>query len=143
MVERVLAVALLIISPLGRIFCLEELRDKSQYEKRAGMISFPIETMEDGEGRERALERLLVEEVGTSPCLSDPVFFGEVDMEFVTGRESRIFCYAVFSPKEFVGNPIDTDIRFYGWVCFADFFEMEGAGRRKEVIPVLNQFLEY
>lgn len=99
--ERVLAVALLIVSPAGRIFCLEELQDKVQYEKYSGMISFPIETIEDGEDREHALERLLREEVGSFLFLSDPDFLGEVDMDFSTGRKSRIFCYSVLSPEEF------------------------------------------
>lgn len=138
--ERVLAVALLIISPLGRIFCLEELQDKVQYEKCAGMISFPIETIEEGESKENALERLLTEEVGSFLFLSDPDFLGEVDMDFSTGRKSRIFCYGVLSPEEFRGNPSDTDIRFFGWKSFEELLSLEENSRRREVFPVFRLF---
>lgn len=138
--ERVLAVALLIVSPKERIFCLEELRDKPHYEKYAGMISFPIETIEEGENRERALERLLTEEVGSFLLLSDPDFLGEVDMNFLTGRRSRIFCYSVFSPEEFRGNPSDTDIRFFGWKSFKELLSLEENSRRREVFPVFRLF---
>lgn len=136
--ERILAVALLIFSPRERIFCLEELRDKPQYEKYAGMVSFPIETIEDGEGRESALERLLVEEVGSSLSFSDPDFLGEVSMEFRTGEKSRIFCYAVFSREEFQGNPSDTDIRFFGWKSFEELLSLGEDSRRREVLPVFD-----
>lgn len=136
--ERILAVALLIVSPGGRIFCLEELRDKPQYEKCAGMISFPIETIEAGEDRESALERLLVEEVGKCLSLSDPDFLGEVDMDFSTGEKSRLFCYVVFSPEEFQGDPSDTDIRFSGWRSPKELCFLKDDSRRQEVIPVLR-----
>ncbi len=136
--ERVLAVALLIVSPAGRIFCLEELQDKVQYEKYSGMISFPIETIEDGEDREHALERLLREEVGSFLFLSDPDFLGEVDMDFSTGRKSRIFCYSVLSPEEFRGNPSDTDIRFFGWKSVEEIVSLGENSRRREVLPVFR-----
>lgn len=141
--ERILAVALLIFSPTGRIFCLEELRDKPQYEKYAGMISFPIETIEDGESRESALERLLVEEVGIFLSFSDPDFLGEVGMEFRTGEKSRIFCYSVFSPEEFQGNPSDTDIRFSGWKSFEELLSLDEDFRRREVTSVLQLALSW
>lgn len=138
--ERVLGVALLIVSPAGRIFCLEELQDKVRYEKYSGMISFPIETMEDGEGREHALERLLTEEVGSFLLLSDPHFLGEVDVDYLTGEKSKIFCYLVFSPEEFEGSPGDTDVQFFGWKSFEEVVSFCENSRRREVLPVFRLF---
>lgn len=142
----VLAVALLIFSsPKGRIFCLEELQSKPQYEKRSGMLSFPIETIKekDGESRDEALERLLREEVGYSLSLSDPDFLGEVCMEFSSGEKSKIFCYTVFSPEEFQGCPSDTDIRFFGWMSFEELRSLGDDLRRREVLPVIQLISEW
>lgn len=134
------AVALVIVSPLVRFFMLTELHDKPQYEKFAGMKSFPIETMHPEEGQDEAIERLLREEVGGFSILSRPYRIGEVNMCFSTGETSKVFCFTALSPDEFCGNPADTDICPAGWLTESEIISLKDGGRR-EVIPILQLFL--
>lgn len=137
------AVALVAVSPKIRFFTVRELREKDDYGKYIGMHSVPIETIEEGEGTYDALERLLEEEMGRNLLLSHAVPFGEIVMNFSSGKMSRIFCYVAFSPEEFRGNPSDNDIEYAGWLGFNDFYSLDSHLRRKEVIPILKKLQEF
>ena len=132
------AVALVIVSPQGRMFTLRELREKPDYEKKAGMLSFPLETKEEGESDGEALRRLLLEEVGVEISLSEKAFLGSVEMDFLSGKKSRLFCYLCLSTKEFPGDPRDNDVSYHGWLTPNDFLRLDVELRRKEVLPVLR-----
>lgn len=87
--RKISAVAAIIMSTDGRILIVQETQDKPQFDKMAGDWTFPAETLEPEEPLEKALRRLVHEEVG------------EIKYRFYS-KEDWIGDYNVGSPE----NPI-------------------------------------
>ncbi|MBI2439293.1 MAG: NUDIX hydrolase [Candidatus Moranbacteria bacterium] len=124
-----------------KFLVIEELRDNEEIFKKSGMISFPLETMEEGESPKETIFRLLEEELGIASH--------EVEISEIPGQKFRFFPgknivtrygygfllgdpYRAFTPK-------DTDIRIRGWMSIE---ELRGYGNvRVETLPILNHFV--
>ena len=61
--DRIRGVALVVVSPEGKILILKELQEKPELDKKSGMFSIPMETCEIGEHNEEAIIRLVMEEL--------------------------------------------------------------------------------
>lgn len=61
--HRIRAVGLILANPMDEILILRERNPKPHYHKFEGMRSIPLETVQGTESLERALERLVEEEV--------------------------------------------------------------------------------
>lgn len=128
---------ILLARTTGRMLVLRELRGKPEIEKKAGMISFPLETVNPREKKEDAVQRLIVEEIGI-PISVLPVFFGG---EFrIINNVITLASYGVCG-KEFIATPIDDDVEFFGWTTPQELL-CPDKFVRKEVFPVITSFLE-
>lgn len=134
-------VGLLLIGPDDRIFLLRELRGKAHFGKAAGMVSFPIETIEPNETSFQALGRLIKEEIGVS-MLNLPMFFKKFMINLNGIYTEQLFMYQLRCPENFVATPDDDDVEHFGWLLPNQILEL-GAGRiRLEVRPVIGAYLE-
>ena len=129
---------LLFAQDTGRMLVLKELKAKEHIKKKVGMLSFPLETVKSGESKANAINRLLHEEVGINqgPLLIHPIFFGGT-MEILTAIAYTLPAYAVCA-TEFVAQPGDDDIEFYGWLEPGELLDLFV---RVEVGPTLEIFL--
>lgn len=127
---------ILIARDTRRILVLRELRNKPEIEKLAGMVSFPLETMEEGEDKGQVVRRLVDEEIGIK-ISEEPVFFGG---DFFIVRNARTLAAYAFCDAEFVPRPSDGDVQFYGWL-YPDELACSEIFIRKEVGPIIQSFL--
>lgn len=119
----------------GRILTLKELGDKLSVEKKSGMISFPLETMESGERKEETVKRLMIEEIGML-IEGNIIFFGG---DFFIVKNARTLAAFIYCEEEFIPRPTDTDVEFFGWMNLSELMNPE-AFVRKEVRPILDCF---
>jgi len=119
----------------GRMLVLKELKSKPEIEKIAGMVSFPLETMKNGESKEAAISRLVDEEIG-SAISEKPVFFGGT---FSIVQNANTLAAYAFCDEEFTPKPADDDVEFYGWL-HPDELIRPGLFVRKEVGPIMEAF---
>ncbi len=114
-------VGLILFAPDKRILAIEELVDKPILEKKARMISFPMETMEKGETPEMTLGRLLYEEVFGDKSfhgvnLTVPKIIRCNHFSFCKGRvRTMLITYTARTESKFIPEPLDKDVSFYGW----------------------------
>jgi len=129
----------------GRILTVRELRDKPQYCKTAGMISFPVETFDKNQDRnlEDTLSRILQEELGIREA-DEVSILGIVPtiLRPIPAREDIDIHYGLAA---FLGNPNriftpeDTDdVEIAGWMKPEKLYETSPI--RVEVRPVLDDF---
>lgn len=134
------AVGLLLFAPTGNIFVLEELQDKPIVEKKAGMLSFPFETMEENESSSGTLQRLMSEEIGGQEFLSSKFNFVKKFYFFYHNQTIVAPCwvYSALCFQEFVANPSDSDIAHHGWVDPKDLIGMHIRKEAREVLEHLS-----
>ena len=126
---------ILIASSTGRLLVLKELKDKPIIKKKAGMISFPLETVAPGERKEIAVQRLIFEEIGVEVD-ADPIFFGGA---FSIIEQTQTFAAYAVCDDEFVPTPRDEDVEFYGWLHPRELL-CSGNPLRIEVAPIMKAF---
>lgn len=127
---------------LPKLFTIKELRNKPQYYKKAGMLSFPLETMEPSDkSRRETVIRILDEEMGISPNQVNILRLVEKEFNLIPGRKdiSTFYGYGTFlgNPNQKF-TPNDSDIEFAGWKSIK---ELLGSFIRVEVSPILNHLL--
>jgi len=124
-----------------KIFVIRELKDKPVLRKKAGMLSFPLETFKDNDHNHLGtIVRLLEEEVGIA--LSEVEILGVFSERFnlIPGRKDieTVYGYGLFlgDPcREFI--PDDDDIVFAGWMTLAEILQHP---IRVEVAPIIDHF---
>jgi hypothetical protein len=128
---------------LPELLTIEELKDKPEYCKKAGMISFPLETVEEEDGGfQGTIIRLLKEEVGIH--LGQVIICEIIPEKFqlIPGRNDvdTVYAYGIFKGNTDPSNfkPRDNDIRFAGWKTIK---ELRSGFVRVEVGPVLDHFI--
>lgn len=136
------AVGLLLFDFSGKMLLLKELQSKIHYCKLAGMLSFPIETIENGETNDQALARLVIEEVGV-PIPATLSFFEEFLIRLNGTFTERLYVYSGVCKKSFIAHPTDTDIEFYGWMLPRKMLELSRDQIRVEMEPVLWHYLAH
>lgn len=126
------------------IYTIREKRSKPEIFKEAGMISFPLETLEESEHPEEAVMRLYSEEMDVT---QEEVEFCRIcDREFhlIPGRPDIITLYGFgfFRGDPFRGfHPKDTDIEFAGWKTLDELMALKH--KRIEVAPIVEHFSEH
>jgi ADP-ribose pyrophosphatase YjhB (NUDIX family) len=134
------SVGLLLFDSTGRILILKELEDKPHYRKVAGMLSFPIETVEEGEVADQTFRRLLHEEVGTT-FEGEFNFFKEHRIRLNKTYTENMSIYIGVCGIGFEAQPQDTDVQFYGWMFPRRILSLPPKQIRVEVKPVLGLYL--
>jgi hypothetical protein len=135
-------VGLMLFDFSGKMLLLKELQSKVHYCKLAGMLSFPIETIEDGETSDQALERLIVEEVGV-PIPATLSFFEDFLIRLNGTFTEKLYVYSGVCAKSFIARPTDTDIEYYGWMLPRKILELPRGQIRVEMEPVLWRYLAH
>lgn len=131
-------VGLIIISrDSHRILVMRELKAKELVKKEVGMISFPLETVEEGETHLGTARRLIQEEIGVDIDDEPKIFCDPVVI--VPGTQTLGAFVVVDS--EFRAEPNDSDVAFHGWAHIEDLMQ-EKAFVRRETVPILEKFLE-
>ena len=133
-------VGLLLFDPQGKIFILRELQSKPHYNKVAGMLSPPLETVEQGETNPLALKRLVYEEIGVSIQYS-PKFFKEILIKLSKKYSVKLYMYTGNVKKQFIGKPNDTDIEYYGWMKPNEILNLKPNEKRIEVDTIIQLYL--
>lgn len=128
---------------IPELFTIKELRDKPQYYKKAGMISFPLETAEptDKDLWETA-NRLFHEEMGISPSEIEILRLVERGFQLIPGRRDILtfYAYGLFhgsTTQKII--PKDDDIEFAGWKSIPELLK---SFIRVEVSPILFHLLD-
>jgi 8-oxo-dGTP pyrophosphatase MutT (NUDIX family) len=132
-------VGLLLFEPQGKLLVLKELQDKPRIKKVSGMLSFPLETTEDGESPEETLLRLISEEIGVSLALKIREigkFYFDHDTCIV-----RICMFVAHTEHVFTASPKDTDIIFHNWMYPSELLNV--TLKRIEVAPILQVYLAH
>lgn len=120
-----------------RILTMEELRDKPSVRKKAGMFSFPFETVEDGEIYLETAKRLIQEEIGVD--IPGQIVFFCKPFTIIPGTQTVAAC--IFVKEEFDVCPQDDDVKYNGWLSVSDLMDEESFVR-VETRPVLKKFVE-
>lgn len=107
-------VGLLLFSEKGRILVLKELISKPVIQKRKGMLSFPLETLEDSESPKEGVQRLIHEEIGNVSIL-DIKEFGTFEFYHPTCHVT-IHAFSGSTNEEFTANPTDSDVTHHDWM---------------------------
>jgi len=118
MTTTIRGVGLILLCRHGsHILTIEELRSKPHIAKRAGMLSFPLETVRDSESAPRALRRLLHEEIGVHPDqITTPEQCGVFWHDFGTVGVNYTI-YMSQCQRRITVAPQDNDIAFHGWMA--------------------------
>jgi hypothetical protein len=126
-----------------RLFVVKELKGKPTIFKESGMLSFPLETMEEIDGGvvENTIWRLIEEEIGTDQTLVKILGVEQRRFKLIPGRDDieTVYGYGLFlgnPEKEF--SPSDTDIAFAGWWPINRLLQQNV---RVEVRPILEHFV--
>ena len=139
-------VGLLLFEPTGKMLLLTELISKPHYNKFAGMVTPPLETIEDGETRDKALERLIPEEIGEDedgePIKIVSAFFKEFLIKLSDTHSVQLYVYTGTVEEAFVAHPNDTDIAYFGWMHPRELLQLDVDKRRREVEPILRSYLD-
>ena len=141
--SKIIGVCLLLFSDDGRIITIQELESKLEFHKKAGMVSFPIETFEEWRDASllHTIYRLLREELGISHNEVSIEGIAPEHFNFIPERDDIIWYYGF---GIFLGNPNrkfipeDTDIRVVGWKTLDQL--MAEKSKRIEVDPIINHY---
>ncbi|MDP3965082.1 MAG: NUDIX hydrolase [bacterium] len=131
-------VGLLLFNQEGKIMVVRELRDKPVILKRAGMLSFPLETWKPQIDRDFSdtLRRLMEEELGGEfPC-EDLRLFGVWSVIPLTVTIVFTARYCGRTDAKFTSK--DSDVEVVGWVSPPDLLQNSV---RREVAPVMDELL--
>jgi 8-oxo-dGTP pyrophosphatase MutT (NUDIX family) len=131
-------VGLILLTPTGDMFVIRERNDKPHILKKSGMLSMPLETIEEGETADEAIVRLISEEIGVvvlTPTLLDTFHF-----EYPPAHTSEITVYVAYTELKFNATPTSDDVEFYGWIQPESLLEKDH--KRLEVQPILETFLK-
>ncbi|MFH0952203.1 MAG: NUDIX hydrolase [Patescibacteria group bacterium] len=129
-------IGLILVNSEGKILVLEELKDKPIVEKKAGMLSFPLETLEPPETPDETVRRLIKEELGDNIIVTNIRFVGAfhvIDFALTLG-------YAADCNNKIEDfQPWSDDIKIRGWLSSE---ELRASFCRKETEPLLREFLK-
>jgi 8-oxo-dGTP pyrophosphatase MutT (NUDIX family) len=134
------SVGLVIFDPKGKVLLLKELESKIHYGKLAGMLSFPIETIEEGETSDQTIIRLVDEEIGV-PLNGLTVFNKEFMIQLNGSFTESISVYVCKCAQRFVAHPKDSDVEYFGWRWPRQIMKFTPGLVRLEVKPVLGSIL--
>lgn len=146
----IIGVGFLLFAPINgaqKLFTVRELKNKAAYDKKAGEITFPMETQEGAEKNLTAtLQRLIEEEISRNTSIVGDIkvisIFNE-EFRFIPNRPDIVVFYGI---GKFFGNPNqnfqpkDNDIVFSGWRTIQEMLSGKFPVRHG-VIPVLNHFI--
>jgi 8-oxo-dGTP pyrophosphatase MutT (NUDIX family) len=125
----------------NKFFTVKEKKTKEEILKRAGMISFPLETYKKEDGSfANTLIRLIKEEIGISrDCISN---LEVIDQSFnLFPKRPDIYTFygvAFLKTNEVVPRPSDNnDVEFFGW---KEARELKEFPVRAEVWPILEDY---
>jgi hypothetical protein len=127
---------------IPKLFTIRELEDKPHYHKRAGMISFPLETFKpEDKDLNGTILRLFDEEMGISPEQIKILRLVQNEFNPIPGRKdiSIFYGYGTFSGdpnQKFL--PKDNDIEFAGWQTIP---QLLASFIRVEVSPILAHLM--
>jgi 8-oxo-dGTP pyrophosphatase MutT (NUDIX family) len=128
-------VGLVLVNPDGYVFVLKELQDKPIIEKVAGMLSFPLETVELPETPDETVYRLVREELGDDITIANLSFVGA----FHIIRSALTLGYAATCENDLADfRPQSDDVETVGWLHPQDLLQRF---IRKETEPILRAFL--
>jgi len=133
------SVGLVLFDPEGRILMLKELESKPHYGKVAGMLSVPIETIEEGEMVDQTLRRLVIEEIG-EPIYSLLSYSKRLMITLNDNFTERMFVYVGLCHKSFVAHPNDTDVEYFGWMPPKAIMDLAPGQLRLEMEPILCSY---
>lgn len=128
-------VGLVVVNSQGSIFVLKELRDKPIIEKVAGMLSFPLETVELPETPDQTVLRLIREELGDGITVADLRFLGA--FHILQSALTLGYTAVCDNPIEDF-HPRADDVEIVGWMDAQDLLQ---GFIRKETGPLLRAFL--
>jgi predicted NUDIX family NTP pyrophosphohydrolase len=113
--ETIRGVGLIVIAGnTGKILTVKELEDKPVIKKRAGMRSFPEETVRRNESIADAMQRLMIEEIGVT--INRDINYFIQDKVVVSDLPQVLMSVGFIQvPMEFDVIPVDIDIIFGGW----------------------------
>lgn len=117
------AVGLMLFNFNSELLLLRELEAKVHYCKKAGMLSFPIETIEKGETPNQALDRLIDEEIGM-PIMAAPFLYKKFKIKLNGSFTEKLHVFIGVCRSEFVAYPKDIDVEYYGWMLPRDFLNL-------------------
>jgi hypothetical protein len=134
------AVALILVSPHNRILTIRELRAKPEFNKRIGMLSPPLETVQGDESANQTVERLIDEEIaGREHIIAHPTFFREMMIDLGPGAThvGRVSVYVGHARRCFESRSTD-EVQYYGWLTRHQLLAVPNGMRRVEVRPILD-----
>ena len=135
-------IGLILLSSENSLLAIRELRSKPEIHKKAGMLSFPLETFKEKDGNLRAtIGRLLEEELGIP--IEEVELWGIAPQFFtiIPGRRDIRVYYGVGTylgdpTREF--RPKDDDVEVVGWMTPGGLLMERHI--RVEVAPILLDF---
>ncbi len=139
--KKIRGVGLILLCQRGQdILTIKELTSKPGIHKKAGMISFPLETVNEGEDVRAALQRLLVEEIGIR---ENQITAPDVCGIFTHVFDTCIVHYTMYMAQCKNGNivhqPEDDDIVIHGWMRPSDLMDLKQSQKRIEVSLFLDE----
>jgi ADP-ribose pyrophosphatase YjhB (NUDIX family) len=136
---RLEGVGLLLLSNKSKLLVLRELAAKPIIQKRKGMLTIPLETIERNESRSQALSRLLVEEVGIVKIYD---LYQLRSFEFIhPDCKVNIHAFVARVDKEFIADPADDDVIHHGWMTPDQLIAHQH--KRIEVDPIVRAYFEH
>lgn len=140
--RKIYGVVAIILSFDGKILVVEETENRPEYDKKAGDISNPTETIEEGETELEALERLLEEEVGVREgmiCDPDEDWIGDYQIggTDIWGRAYLVH-YQGRSDSSQIFKAEDGEVINHRWIEPSEIGKMP---RRAGVLEVVKDFL--
>ena len=133
-------VGLLLLSSNIRLLVLKELESKPQSRKQAGMLSFPLETLEVTEAPINGIARLIKEEVDHAQVGNIFALQQLGEYHFThPGCDVIIHAYQARASHEFEAQPADSDVEHFGWIEPALLIAYQHV--RLEVTPIIHALL--
>lgn len=140
---KIAAVGAIIVSEDGKILIVQETKDKSVIDKKAGDWSFPAETAKPGESIGENLRRLFAEEVGeisvdydlSSGWIGD--YNGGNEQVSLWGRVFLVY-YKGRSDDGAVFRSTDGEVINHRWISPEEIFNLP---RRKCVVEPIRDFV--
>jgi hypothetical protein len=144
--KALVGVGFVLFNHKGEIFTVKELKSKPEYFKKAGMISFPLETQEDfDDGDVGTAERLIGEEMDPRLRAHISCFVRDKnDFNLIPGRPDVItrYYFGFLTKKAPIDDIkiVEEDIEFHGWMNPTRLFLSDLI--RVEVRPILKHLFE-
>lgn len=128
---------------IPKLFVIRELKSKPEIHKRAGMLSFPLETFKKQDGNfKQTIIRLVREEIGIPLHQVKNIVMISKNFHLIPGRKDimTVYGYGVFTgEKNACFTPTDNDIEFVGWLTCEELLVCPSI--RVETAPILQDFL--